>query len=103
MYHASKSKYRPKDEPGSDSPSANRPIKTPMTIEATAAHVETTTALPSLRPLVCPITHTSLSIHKIPSRRCPHVRTPATTKKMEKLLTIHINVWLGRKLSNQQD
>lgn len=50
--HASKSKYRPKDEPGSDSPSANRPIKTPMTIEATAAHVDTTTALPSLRPLV---------------------------------------------------
>jgi hypothetical protein len=68
-----------------------------MTIEATAAHVETTTALPSLRPLVCPITHTSLSIHKIPSKRCPHVRTPATTKKMEKLLTIHINVWLGNQ------
>jgi hypothetical protein len=78
-----------------------------MTIEATAAHVETTTALPSLRPLVCPITHTSLSIHEIPSKS-PHVRTPATTKKMEKLLTIDINVWLGNQTIkstglNQQD
>jgi len=43
-----------------------------MTIEATAAHVETTTALPSLRPLVCHSTDTcdpTPSIHKRASIR----------------------------------
>lgn len=52
-HHAKSNNNRPLVEAGKDSPSANKPTKTPVIIEATAAHVETTTALPFFKPLVC--------------------------------------------------
>lgn len=52
-YHPSKSQRRDVGAEGNRSPKANIPAKTPVTIDATAAHVDTTIALPCFKPRVC--------------------------------------------------
>lgn len=51
-YHPSKSKRRGVGAEGSRSPKASIPASTAVTIDATAAHVETTIALPCFNPRV---------------------------------------------------
>lgn len=52
-YHPRRSARRAFGSEGSRSPKANIPASTPVKIDATAAHVETTIALPCFRPRVC--------------------------------------------------
>lgn len=47
-----RSKSRPDGEEGNFSPRANIPATTPVTIDATAAQVDTTIALPCFSPRV---------------------------------------------------
>lgn len=51
-YHPKRSKSRPDGEVGNFSPRANIPATTPVTIDATAAQVDTTIALPCFSPRV---------------------------------------------------
>lgn len=52
-YHPRRSVKRAFGSEGSRSPKANIPARTPVKIDATAAQVETTIALPCFRPRVC--------------------------------------------------
>lgn len=52
-YHPSKRENRAVGAEGSFSPNASIPASTPVTIDATAAHVDTTIALPCFKPCVC--------------------------------------------------
>lgn len=52
-YHPSRSERRAAGAEGNRSPKVSIPASTPVTIEATAAHVDTTIALPCFRPRVC--------------------------------------------------
>lgn len=52
-YHPRRSIRRAAGAEGNRSPSANMPARTPVTIEATAAQVDTTIALPCFKPRVC--------------------------------------------------
>lgn len=52
-YHPNKSDIRASGAEGSCSPKASIPASTPVKIDATEAHVDTTIALPSFKPLVC--------------------------------------------------
>lgn len=52
-YHPSRSERRAVGAEGNRSPNASIPESTPVTMDATAAHVDTTIALPCFRPRVC--------------------------------------------------
>lgn len=51
-YHPTKRENRAIGAEGSFSPKASIPASTPVTIDATAAHVDTTIALPCFKPCV---------------------------------------------------
>lgn len=51
-YHPSRSERRAVGAEGNLSPKASMPASTPVTIDATAAHVDTMIALPCFKPLV---------------------------------------------------
>lgn len=53
MYHPRRRVTRAPGAEGNRSPKANIPASTPVTIEATAAQVDTTIALPCFNPRVC--------------------------------------------------
>ena len=64
-YHPRTSKIRANGATGNISPRANMPTTTPVTIDETAAHVDTTIALPCFKPFVCQKTETKLKSKKL--------------------------------------